>query len=451
MVIKLPKTRLKSTKKSKVQMASKGIATILEFLAVIMALFIAFNIFFPGVAYESNWDDAYAILLGRDMLASLVATDDLHSYMSDETSMQNFFDELFPVSNYVFWYKMEGLKDKINVACNCTNEQIGKLREWSTGLRLNDRDISMFFCYAELDKPGSTCMEDSDVLIIWSYKNLNEQNLRNYLMEGKGIIEIVDFTAAPDAVQQNIFGITSGGSFDGVEDEILKPYDTTQITYGPYKLFYHMPLALYATEGATLAECQSSMRGTFNLTLTHSFWTCNTTYVFFDTDGDGSKDTPPLEPGNLTTIEGSDFLVNYVDSINKIRISFSDSTTYKFDDFANPGSILPIVPNDGDEERIFVQMDGTATPIACGVILNNLYDSGTAWVANFGRTGLGMPNVGDDHKQLMLSLIVWASNKRTGTEDLPVIQKGHTASYVEVNNIDVFEIYNYEIGVGSPY
>jgi hypothetical protein len=432
----------------------KGLATTLEFLAVVIALFVAFNVFFPGSLYRSNWDDAYSVLLSKDMLASLVATDDLYSYMSDAAMMQSFFDNMFPVSNYVFWYNMEGIKERINVACNCTDEQMAKLGSWSTGLRMNDRNINMFFCRADLEDPESSCMEDSDLLVIWGNKGLNEQALSNYLVDDKGILEIVDFSIAepPDAVQQNIFGIGSGGSYDGIENEIPKPSQTNQVTYEPYKLFYHMPLALYATDAASLPECGTSMRGTLNLSMTHSFWTCNATHVLFDTTGDGNPDDGPLVEGNFTTIEGSGFNVSYIDSINKIRISFSDLTPYKFDDFVQPaGGGQPVVPNDGDENRILLQMDGTASPIACGVVMNDMYDSRTAWVADFGRNGLEMPNVGDDHKQLVLSLILSVSNKETGSGDLPDIQRGHVTSYVEANNIDVFEVSKYEVGVGSPY
>lgn len=433
---------------------SKGIANILELLAVVLALFVAFNMFFPGRGYKSNWDDAYAVLIGRDMISSLAATGDLYPYMSDQTKMDAFFEDLFPVSNYVFWYKMEGIRERINVACNCTGEQIQKLDTWADGLRVNGRDINMFFCYADLGAPGSTCMEDSDVLVIWGNKNLNEQTLSNYLVEGKGIIEIADFTAAepPDAVQQSIFGIDSGGSYDGTGDDIVEPASTSKMGYGPYKLFYDMPLTLYATQTDYLAECASCMNGTLKLTNTHTFWTCNGTYVFFDTDGDGFKDTPPLQAGNVTTIGGFDFTLRYFDSMDRIRLTFSDSTPYKFGDFVQPAAGgQPVVPDDGDEDRILVQMDGTATPIACGVVLNSMYDSGTAWVADFGRNGLDPQEVGDDHRQLMLSLMLWSSKKATGSEGTPTIQTGYVTSYVEINNIDVFDIQKYEIGVGSPY
>jgi hypothetical protein len=443
---------------------SKGLAVTLELLTVIAALFVAYSTFFPARAYTGNWDDAYAVLMSRDTIASLVASGDLYSYMSDESAMSDFFDTMFPESNYVFWYSMEGTKDKITIACNCTSEQITKIDAWSDGLRMNDRDIDVFVCYTKLEEPKSTCMKTSDVLLTWGTQDLAEyeQGLMSYLTEDKGIVEIVDFPAgaSPDSTQQAIFGITNSGVFDGTEDVMHQPDSTDWLTYGPFKYFYHMPLTLYAPENAALTECLVSMKGSFShsiagIPLWHDFWTCNGTYVFFDMNDDGvyveDDDVGPLSEGDKVTLGPYDFMLGYVDSSNKIRMSFPGSADYKFMDFVQAPATEPVFPDDGDITRILVQMDGAQPSPACGVIVNGPYDSRTAWMADLGRGGLDVPDFTDDHRQLLLSLLVWSSRKRVGSETIPSIQEGRMSSYVEINNIDVFEIHKYEIGVGSPY
>ena len=449
---------------SKKAFGSKGLAVTIELLAVVTALFVAYSTFFPARTYTSNWDDAYAVLLSRDLVASLVASGDLYSYMSDEATMSDFFDTMFPESNYAFWYTMEGVKERIMVACDCTNEQITKLDAWADGLRMNDRDIDVFVCHAKLEEPDSVCMQGSDVLLIWGTQDIAEyeQGLVSYLTEDKGIVEIVDFPAgtSPDSTQQAIFGITDGGVYDGVQDVIHQPDSTDRLTYGPFKYFYNMPLTLYAPDSAALTECLVSMKGSFShsipgLPLWHDFWTCNGTYVFFDMNDDGvyveADDVGPLSAGDNVTFGEHDFMLSYVDSSNKIRMSFPESADYKFMDFVQPPAGEPIFPDDGDITRILVQMDGAQPNPACGVIVNGPYGSRTAWIADIGRDGLESPEFLDDHKQLLLSMLVWSSSKIVGSETIPSIQEGRVSSYIDVSNIDVFEIHKYEIGVGSPY
>ncbi len=437
----------------------KGIANTLELIGVMIALFVSFNFFFPGSSYRNNWENAYAVLLSRDMLASLVATDDIQSYMSDRITMENFFSNLFPQSNYIFWSSTEGIKKEINVSCACSLQQIVKLESWSNGLEINGQQISMKLCQADLSDPSSTCMEQSDVLIIWNDEDLAPHltTLYNYLVEDKGIIEIRDFTQRPGITQRTIFGIDSGGVRSGTADEILEPSNVRQLSYQPYKLFYHMPLSLFATEDSDVPDsCTVSRKGIFTIKGSqHGFWVCDGSSVYFSSSGTVNPDIGPLrprqgsEPGDEFTLEGSRFELSYIDSQNKIRITFLYEPGYSFENFAMADDI-GILPDDGDESRIFMRMNGPADNRACSVVLNNVSDSRTAWVADFSRDGLDSPTIGDDYRQLLLSLIVWASKKQESTEPV-IVKSGYTTSYISVNNTDVFEIRRYEIGVGYPY
>lgn len=432
--------------------AKKGIASTIEVIAVILALFISFSIFFPGGAYKSNWDNAYASLTSRDIMATLLATGNLHSYMYNDEEMTNFLENMFPETNLIFWYRLEGIKDSIVVACNCTNEQIQALQDWTKGVRLNDRDIEMSICPTSLTTSEAGCIKESDVLLIWGYRDLqpHEQLLSDYLVEDKGIVELMDFNSAPDAVQQNIFGINRGGFLGESEDVILEPYRTDQITYQVYKSFYNMPLAVFGAEQSTdLSQCEMEFRGTLTLNEQNMFWICNATYAYFDDSGDTIPDKGPISPGESFSLDGFYFELSYVDSEDKIRITFLETPNpYEFIDFAMPPLGEAIISGNNDNSRVFVRMSGGANT-ACGVVLNNVSASRTTWIADFTRNGVD--EVGDDHRQLLLSSLVWASKKYVGTEDVPIFQKGFATSYITIKNIDMFEIQKYDIGVGYPY
>jgi len=434
-------------------MSKKGVVTIIELIMIILILFISFSVFFPPARYEHNWDNAYSALLGKDMMTALVATGDLESFFSDETSMYNFFNTLFPESNLIFWYRMYKVKDDISVACNCTNSQIAQLEDWVTDLRFNNRDITISFCQTSLEN-SNNCIRNSDEMLIYGYKDLQpyEQLLSDYVMEGNGIIEIVDFSSDPDldVVQQKIFGISDGGVFNNEENIIIEPYSINDLIYQVHKNFYKIPLSLSTTQTETIGQCPvDAEKGIFKFRGNeYGFWVCQASEIYFDSTGTTNPDIGPYIPDQSFSLGGFDFKLSYIDSSSKIRINFLDSPKYRFENFIS-SLHREIIQSDGNNDRVFIKIDGFVDNMACGVILNNASDSRTAWVADFGGGGAGM--VGDDHRHLMISLLVWASDKQTTSGYIPELEKGYTSSYITVKNIDMLEINQYEIGVGYPY
>jgi hypothetical protein len=75
--------------------------------------------------------------------------------------------------------------------------------------------------------------------------------------------------------------------------------------------------------------------------------------------------------------------------------------------------------------------------------------SRTAWIADFSRDGLD--KVEDDHRELLLSLILWASNKRSVSMTSSQLKTGFISTYINAFNDDIFEIYKFKLGLGYPY
>lgn len=437
---------------------SKGVVSIIELILVVIILFTAFNIFFPGFSYKTGWSEALLLQRSRDIVLTVDRIGRLYEYSFDSSAFETFLDEVISAS-LITWSDTEGaVKNEILISCNCSDEQMIALSSWLGGLKINGRSINALVCYTELGVINP-CIENSDLLLIWGYKPLTdyESQLLSYLKTGNGIVEIMDFdkSVTVDSAQISIFGIDADGSWGSDYDIILKPSDASQVTYKPYKLFYHIPIDLEApTTAATTQTCDINTTGNFVVReAAYPFWICrkDSSYtVYFDTDGDGIGDTQPLAEGDSFTIQGFEFILKYIEGNERIRVAFSPD--YQFVDFVKKPdlSIKKIVPSDGDYGRVLVRMgEPGASNRACGVILNNPQASRTAWVADFTRDGLDA--AGDDHRQLLASLLLWASNKKARGLPIGNIRVGYITSYINVNNTDVFEVYKLNFGIGYPF
>jgi hypothetical protein len=70
-----------------------------------------------------------------------------------------------------------------------------------------------------------------------------------------------------------------------------------------------------------------------------------------------------------------------------------------------------------------------------------------AWIADFTDNDI----IGDDHKLLLTSLLLWASNKKASAVLSSNLKIGYLTSYVNINNTDMFEVYKFNLGLGYPY
>lgn len=446
----------------KSRIGKKGVVNVLELITVVITLFVSFSIFFPQADYKNRWDDAYMILKARDMILLLERTGSLHTYAFSPDEVRSFFDTLFPDSSLIVWSETDGgIKSDIKIACDCPSGTIAELAEWVNGLKLNERNITISFCSADLDSP-TPCVDDSDALLIWGYKSLQPygQLLSDYISDGNGVVEVMDFDLQSqvddDSVQTGVFGLRWTGARSGTMDYDefpRKPRNAADMIFDPYKYFYHIPFPLKTNDtGEPIAGCGYSpaKNGTFDLKgIEYGFWICGSNSVWFDTDGDIVRDTLVYERGEEVTIGGIyNFSLNYVNSDSSMSVSFRSD--YVFDDFleyaSQSGQFAHIEPADYDANRILIR--AVESPVAKypSVILNKFGETGTAWVADFSEDGFG-----DDEKMLLISLLLWSSNKQTAGGAVSNIRMGYLTSYVTINNVDMFEVYKFDLGLGSPF
>jgi hypothetical protein len=249
-----------------------------------------------------------------------------------------------------------------------------------------------------------------------------------------------------DETQREIFGLLWVGAVQGTANMIFsKPSSATNLTYLPYKFFYHIPLPINYSSSEFIPGCayQPSANGSLVLNkMNYAFWICDSTRVWFDTNADGSPDTL-TQLGKNFTLAGFNFTLNYIHDNTTIAVSFKPN--YMFSDYFSYQQggikyIAKIIPEDGKIGRIFLKAikDGEEFPT---VILNS---SRVAWMYDFDE------NPSDDEKELLLSLLLWASRKRSVVLTSPV-KKGFSTSYVNVQNVDIFEVYKFDLGLGYPY
>lgn len=479
------------------KLGRKGIINFVEAILVIIIIFIAFAVLFPGLNFKSRWDDATTILSARDALITMDRMNSLYVNSFNANSLQNFIDAAIPVNrtSLVAWSSVEGtVKNTVVVACNCSDAQIQNMTYWFSGMEINGRQANIVFVESTLENINTP----SDLLLIWGNTNLDTPaifaSLLNYMNAGGGIVEINDFTSSAqtpaNGAQQRIFGLTYTGT-NNFNDRAYadhfsrKPANTSDIIYSPFKYFFHVPAPFKTFEtvntipvvsGVQQPSCSPPL-GHGNFTLNDSlynFWICNSSTVYFDTSADGLADTGVNIGMKFNLINVStNFTLQYINVPSQIGVVFGPN--HQFKDFliswtAPPGSPCPqgnawgqfytdqVAPVDNNLGRIAFNASFTKQQLIDlpAVILNN---SGgrAAWIADFtaipdfAHGCVAIPYVSDDHKMLLASLIFWASNKMQSAVIPTNIRTGLLVPYVNVQNNDTYEVYDFLLGLGSPF
>ena len=440
------------------KMGRKGVVNILELIVVVITLFVSFAIFFPRADYRNRWEDAYATLKSRDLALLLERTGRLSTYAFEPELMENFFEILFPETNLILWSETEGaIKKDIKIACDCSGSTITELSGWADGLKLNNRSITITFCSANLGSPG-LCIDSSDAMLIWGQKSLQpyQQLLSDYISDDKGIVEVMDFAGQSevdgDSVQGDIFGIEWIGIASETMDydKLSEPASVAETIFTPYKYFHNVPFPLKTSEaGISIGGCSydPAKNGTFNFSGNYRWFAiCDESHVWFDTDGDEAYDTL-VEEREEVTIGSYTFMLNYINSDSSIAVSFKPD--YEFDDFlkyaGNPSQVFHVDSTAYGTDKILVTAVKGSVRYP-SVILNRFGDTGVAWIADFSEDGFG-----DDEKLLLTSLLIWASNKRITSGETLEIRLGYLTSYITMENVDMFEVYKFSLGLGYPF
>ncbi len=423
-----------------------------EMILVSILLFIAFTVLFPKFSYKTKWDDAYLVLKGRDILSTVDNIGRVYVYsFSPQNFETGFLSKTIQQDIIASSQTEDTAKNEIFVACSCTNNQINYLSSQLSDIRINDRSIKINYCYTDLNKinPCSAKITYPDALIIWGYNDLTpyESNLKDLIDRGNAVIEITDFDNSVDidaTKHKKIFGIDSGTGWAAVDyDTIPKPDNAMEIKYQPYKFFYHAPLPLKAIEEGLKIGCTKNMTGIFKLWSTnYVFAICDGTTVQFDSESDGRLNSDTFEKGDTFSLIGPigtySFTLNYVQE-NGIDVSFKPA--YNFDDFCRIPSKKKIEPSDGEIGRAFIYAVKGVNIRAYCTILNETSGK-TAWLPY-----LDTSSIGDDHRQLLLSLILSLSNKKPKEQ----LDMGTVTSLVNVNNTDIFEVYKFNLGLKHPF
>ncbi len=434
----------------------KGQIPMIEMIIVAIILLVGFQIFFPGFSFKDRWNDATLFLKGRDIVLTLDRSGILYDYSFNASSLQNFVNKIIPEKNIIAWSEVHGtLKDRTVIACNCTSDQTEKIIDWIGTLKLNNRSISVDTVQTSLDS-----IIESDVLVIWDRQDLQnyKSNLLNYLSSGNGIVEIVDITKSTlDSVQKEIFGIENCQNLyskcdkNRKDPEFIVPTSASQMNYDGYKTFYNLPLQVEAPDTETsipvengLEECSSDADyGNFKIrNINNRFWICENTTVYFDTNHNNKADIIILEK-NSFAVEGYNFVLSYIEP-GKIYISFKPRFVFK--DF--PGNdVVNIQPIDKNPERILLAGgSGTEGDLQPFAIVNKVSAGKTAWVDDF-----TIGQFGEDEKLLFTSLVFSTANKKSKELMIGNVKLGFLTPYINSANTDMFEIYQFNLGLGFPF
>lgn len=440
----------------------------------VLLLFISLQIFFPGFRYSTRWDQAHINQIARDLLVSMDRSGVLYKNSFFASELANFLNIVIPTSttNLIAWSEAEGtIKSRVTVACNCTQTQIDILNSWFGNLKLNGRIVNILIVSSALEDINDP-EKQADALFIWGYQPISaaqENEMKKFLNNEKGIVEMADITAASqiDSAQQTIFGlkyVTTLVQGTPVQDIFTRnPTDSQDIIYGPYKYFYHVPLPLVALNSTLptvpvegISACTDTLFTEGNFTfnsLTNRFWICNQNSVYFDSNQNGKADVI-LATGNAFTLGGYNFTLSYVNSNSTIGVQFRP--TYNFEDFVKTPVDFQtrIYPVDNDISKVLIKADKTFQvpdndKNISVVILNRTGKvANTAWIADFSTD---FTTTQDDKRMLLLSLVLWSSNKKAISVLQPNIKIGYATSYVNVVNDDMFEVYKFNLGLGNPF
>lgn len=420
----------------------KSQINIVEMVVVLTVLLVVFGTFFQPFFYKTRWKEAQILLFSRDLLLTLDRMNKIYDISFDTNLLYNFLDAKFNISNktLVAWKEIKGaIPETIVVACNCTKKEIDKMDFWFNPLKINNRTSYFIFLQSTLDNIPL----ESDVLLIKGYKNLANYKLKfqDYLERGVGVVETMNFSSSSeiDVVQREIFGLewvsnphsTSFMSFSS-------PLSSKDLIYFPYKYFHNTPLPVhisYIDSRSSFPNCIPPIpNGTFLFNkLNYTFWICNATHVIFDTDRDGNGDTY-VKVRESVTIGDQAFKLSYINENEGISLSFNSQYSFPY------GVTLPKLRAIDDGKKVFLKAFSGAEEYPAAI----LNYSRVAWMYDFGD------NPSHEEKQLLASLLLWASKKKYASLQLP-IKSGFSSSYLNVKNYDMFEVYEIVLGLTSPY
>ncbi|MCD6371883.1 MAG: hypothetical protein J7L39_04165 [Candidatus Aenigmarchaeota archaeon] len=437
----------------------KGQISMVELVAAVGILFIALNVFFPSISEKSKKEKALIKMLERDLLISLDRNGSFYETSLNESWIGKggkagaIFFEAGIKKDLGFWIRylskneFKGEKRVQNtitkfipVFCNCTDLQLKFLQTHASKLIINGREVSISYEAISLDKVKNI-LEFSDALIIWNDKPLDEYRnlLLKYLKSGRGIVKISDITSPLDSTTKEIFGVQYLGlSAKETNTSFVYPKSIDDTSYFFTKYFFKVPLMINGSYYGNvpiengIPSCTNSYNGTFDFRdKSFKFWICNKK-VYFDTDGNGLADKIVNEREKFQ-LDNFNFSINYVKK-ESIYMVFRD--TYNFTDIVGPSRVKAL-----DENNIILYLGnyvGTNKKVPALTLNKSLGKA--IWMVNVGRNGV--ENIKDDETRLIVTAILSSLGLYKDLKGYDV-----KTSYIDVENLDMYEVYQVDFGM----
>ena len=442
----------------------KGQIPVIEMITVVVILFVTFAIFFPESNIENRWDDANVILKSRDLMLTIDRIGITNDIAGNSSLLLSFLGDTVPDRNFIITSSLKGsIQEEIIVACNCTVDERETLLNEISRLKLNERNIRVDFIDSTLSP-----IQKSDVLFIWGYRDLTPYTTEivDYLKDGNGVIMLSN-SDTPNAAFTEIFGLTncdavldSGCTSSGfnAEYDILNQSSSSDPTFQNHKFFYHLPIRSVTTSLLTsdlpeengIPDCSlwPIPEGTFEFKLTsYRWWACfERNEIYVDTDNNGIADQN-LDELDTFTSNGANFVMSYAEMNTTYGRTFvSIKPEFRFDSF---GPNVPrLYPSDSDGSKILIDGGTYPGPATMPVLAVNTSTAGLAvWLPE------EVTDVPFDHDERLLvaSSIFAATNKENDSFLTASTSIGFVTPFINVMNRDVFEVYQFNLGLAFPF
>ncbi|MCD6422145.1 hypothetical protein J7L13_02240 [bacterium] len=203
-----------------------------------------------------EWDYALLETRARDALAVLHTSGSLERFIrfNNATGLEQTLSKLLPES-VMFSAEIEGLpKPLIRIGCNCSDEEIKKLKTMlhinlsnDKVITFNSRNITFGYVKINLNDLRKKAGE-IDVLLFFGYRNFSpyKSSVENFLKQDKGIFAIADLNAThlDDPYFAYLFNLSSSPGNPAAENSFAYQDDVEKISYHASRLFTSMPVRI---------------------------------------------------------------------------------------------------------------------------------------------------------------------------------------------------------------
>lgn len=219
----------------------KGFVHVVEIVIITIVVFVLIYQATSVPTISRDWGKTSLEIQVRDILLSL---NKKGINWLNKSEVEEELDALLQNTSIRYGLKIENaLKENISVGCFCNDTEYFYLKSVLYPFMLNGEYVS--FTIYKLDTHNPSFPITFDVVFLAdNAKNVSYDQLRSFLSEGKGIVEVVDLTEGDisgDSVQENIFGLKWNSALTPNSNNITFSIDSESEFYNIYKYFYNIP------------------------------------------------------------------------------------------------------------------------------------------------------------------------------------------------------------------